>query len=209
MTEILTTSTLITGPTMEPIDLDEVKKQLRFTSSSEDTLIDTWISAARQHFEEQTGRQCLTATWEYWLSGFPVQAVIELPHPPLQSVVSVSYDDDTGTETVIDPTTYLVSAPSGPTCRRGRVGLLPAGVWPTITTVKADAVRIRYLAGYGSAPVAVPELVKTALYALVAHFHAHRSEVQEQSASLLPFGAQAILTAFKYSALPSSLPVSR
>ena len=29
---------LVTGPTMEPLDLDEVKKHLRFTATTEDTL---------------------------------------------------------------------------------------------------------------------------------------------------------------------------
>jgi len=61
---IPSTLTLIEGPALEPLDLDQVKKHLRFGPTTEDTLLDGWISAARQYFEEQTGRQVMRATWE-------------------------------------------------------------------------------------------------------------------------------------------------
>lgn len=202
-----TMDSLIVGPTREPLDLDEVKKHLRFGSTTEDTLIDAWISAARQHFEEQTGRQIMTATWEYWLAGSPYLGVVELPHPQLQSIVSITYDDSDGEEQTVSASDYAVAAPAGPTCRRGRVSLGTGGSWPSITgDTKANAIRIRYKAGYGDTPGDVPELVKSALYLMVAHFHKFRAEVHEGtqgSLTQLPLGAEAILRNFKWSALPS------
>ncbi len=209
-----TTDSLITGPTVEPLDLDEVKKVLRFTSTSEDTLIDVWISAARQHFEEQTGRQLMTATWEYALDAFPTDPrnggnyQIEIPHPPLQGVTSLAYDDGSGVEQIMDPADYVIRNESGSHCKRGRVVLAATATWPG-TSGQPKSVRIRYQAGYGDAPGDVPELCKGALYFLVGHFHQFRAEVHAGdrfTIAKLPFGAEEILRGFRYSALPTLLP---
>lgn len=190
---------LVTPPTWEPLDLDEVKRSLRFTPTSEDTLIDVFMSAARQHFEDITGRQLADAMWEYRIAG-AFCGVIELPHPPLLEVLSVTYGDE-GDETTLDPSTYTVTAPTGPHAARGWLKLGTGVSWPT-----ANETRIRYRAGYGSNPGDVPELVRVALGFLVGHFHKYRAEVQETkfagALTTLPLGADAILKSFKYSALP-------
>lgn len=200
---------LITGPTLEPLDLEEVKKQRRFSPTTLDTLFDLWISAARQYFEEQTGRQLMTATWERWLSEFPLAGVIELPHPPLQAVLSVVYDLD-GVETTVDATTYTVVAPAGPYGRRGRVCLNSGASWPTLSVAVPGSIRIRYTAGYGDAPGAVPELARYALLMLVGHFHKYGEAVQEAKGTIeqLPMGTQQVLDAFRYSALPQLAPMA-
>lgn len=190
---------LITPPALPALDLDEVKKSLRFTPTSEDTLIDVFISAAEQHFEDITGRQLIEATWERRING-AFSGVIELPHPPLLEVLSVTSGDE-GDEDTFDPASYVVTAPSGPHAARGWLKLVDGASWPTATET-----RIRYKAGYGPNPGAVPELVRVALGFLVGHFHKYRAEVQETkfagALTTLPLGADAILKSFKYSALP-------
>jgi uncharacterized phiE125 gp8 family phage protein len=206
LTAIETLSTLIARLSDdEPIALADVKTHLRWTSTSENTLLNGWIAAARTHFEEQTGRQILTATWDYWLTHGPTTNEIELPHPPLQTVESVTYDQSTSPGTELDAADYQVIAPAGIYCPRGRVVLADGVAWPTLGT-QAYPLRIRYTAGYGDTAADVPDLIKTALYLLVGHFHQHRSEVHEGRATLsvLPFGAEAILRAFKYSAYPTT-----
>lgn len=204
--EIATMHSLITAPTVEPIDLEEVKKQRRFSSNSLDTLFDLWIAAARNHYEEQTGCQLLEATWEYWLEAAPSHAEIEIPHPPLIAVTQIASDDENGDEVVFDSDNYEVIAPAGDPARRGRVVLVSGASWPTITTCKPNALRIRYRAGYGSAPGAVPELVKYALMSLVGHFHTFGEEVQAATLSALPMGSQMVMDARRYAALPTLLP---
>jgi uncharacterized phiE125 gp8 family phage protein len=148
--------TLLVGPTVEPLDLAEVKKALKFTPTSEDTLLDVWIAAARQHFEEQTGRQVMTARRSRRLSCAPCQREIELPFPPLQEVISVTTDDENGDPVTFDAAEYdVVLANNGPTCPRGRIRLKPGAAWPT-----GGPITIEYLCGYGDAPGAVPELVR-------------------------------------------------
>lgn len=204
-----TDESLIVGPALEPLDLEEVKKQRRFSPTTLDTLFDLWISAARQQFEEQTGRQCITAIWERWLSAFPSVSEIELPHPPLQNVVSVVYDDADGVETTLDASSYRVIAPAGPYGRRGRIALVTGASWPASSGLSAS-VRIQFSAGYGGAPGAVPELAKYALLMLVGHFHKYGEQVQEAKNNVLqelPLGAAQVIQAFKYSALPQLAPL--
>lgn len=209
LTDIAVYDTLITGPTLEPLDLDEVKKHLRFSPTSEDTLLDTWISAARQYFEEQTGRQLLTATWERRLDAFPV-GLIELPHPPLQDVVSVTYLDDNGDTQTLDDDAYVVTTPAGPQATRGFLEPAMGTSWPSAGTTRGT-VRVRYTAGYGDHPGDVPELVKGVLGLLVGHFHRWRAEVHETrqgtQISRLPFGVPELIAGFKYTALPVYPPM--
>ncbi len=210
------TDHLIAGPAVEPLSLDLTKAQRRMPrgASSMDALFDLWIAAARQHFEEQTGRQIITATWEYWLTGFPAQGGIELPHPPLQSIVSITYDDSNGDEQTIDSDDYAVVAPAGDYCSRGRVMLAGGSSWPTSTwttgesDLRRNGVRIRYKAGYGDSPTDVPALIQASLLFLVGHFHKYGEEVQDSTGTLerLPIGAKLMMDGFKYSALPQLSP---
>lgn len=201
---IPTTLSLITGPEMEPLDLAQVKRHLRFSTTSEDTLLDGWIAAARQYFEEQTGRQVMKATWELWLDAFPVGR-IELPKPPLLDVLSVSYVGSDGALVVVDPAGYTVMATAGPQAPPGWVQLPYGGIWPRPQDVPAT-VRVRFAAGYGSAQGDVPELVKTLLYLLVGHFHKYRSDTVEtrfgSALSSLPVGVEAFMRSFRHTAFP-------
>lgn len=216
MPEVIpTTLTLITGPEMEPLDLSQVKRHLRFTSTSEDTLLDGWIAAARQYFEEMTSRQIMAATWELWLDGFPFGPTfgpnnrIELPRPALLAVQGISYVGSDGTLVTLDPTTYTVMAPSGPQASPGWVQLTYGSAWP-VTQFVSGAVRVRFQAGYGSAPGDVPELVRQVLYLLIGHFHKYRSETVEtrygSALSSLPLGVETIMRGFRYTALPKYPP---
>ena len=184
---------------MEPLGVAQTKTHLRFGSAAEDGLIENWILAARQHFEQQTGRQLVTATWDVWLDGFPCGSVIELPHPPLLTVTSVKYYDTTNTLQTWAATNYVVQAPAGPYAARGQVEVASGVSWPS-TTWRQDAVKIRYTAGYGSRPDDVPEIVRTALYLLVGHFWTNREEVIALLGgtwSAMPLGASVLIKGFE------------
>lgn len=215
------TDTLISahGAGIQALELDYVKLHIRALGDTDDALVRVFIDAAESYFEEQTGRQVLTATREAWLDAFPfvggsgLDARIELPHPPLQSVVSVSYIDSDGTLQSFDdgaspPTPlYAVSAPAGPYARRGCVEPIAGGVWP-IARTQTGAVRIRYTCGYGSTPADVPDLVRGILCFLVGHFDTFRSAVHESSRGnviVVPYGVQMMMDGFKYSAYPSQV----
>lgn len=189
---------LVTGPVVEPLDLDEVKKHLRFTPTTEDTLIDLWISMARQYFEMRTGLQLMTATWARVLDACPSGAIV-LPRLPLQAVVSVSSDDGSP-ETVLDASGYRVVAPAGLFAGPGRIDLL--GSWP------GTRARIVYRAGFGDAPGDVPELIKGTLLMLVGYFHKFRAEAHEGTdVTTVPLGADLIMQQYRYSARSTVAPM--
>lgn len=195
---------------LEPVDLETVKKALRFTSDSENDLILGWIEAARQHFEFQTGRQLLTAQREVILDGIPANRAIEIPRPPLQSVQSVVGVAEDGTETELDPDEYFVigsaldigsPAATGyidPHCPPGVVKINASSQWPTI--VDPGYLRIRYTAGYGDTIESIPQAVKAVLYYLIGHFHSHRNEVVDGQQYESPLGARVMIFGFRESA---------
>lgn len=198
------------------LSLEYVKLHIQALGSADDVLIATYIEAAASYFEEQTGRQLTTATREAWLDAFPFvgstggDARIELPYPPLRSVVSVKYIDNSGTLQSFaggSPVAnlYRVTAPAGPYAARGSVEPLYGRTWP-VARAETGAVRIQYTCGYGVAEM--PPLVSGILCYLVGHFDQFRSAVVEARNGqivTLPYGVQAMMDGFKYSALPSQV----
>jgi uncharacterized phiE125 gp8 family phage protein len=206
-------STCITPSTLLPIEPEYARLHMKALGNVEDELISAWIYAAAHYFEEQTGRPIMRSTWEYWLDAFPVETKIELPHPPLQSVTSVSYINESGTLTSFDdaasPATVSWQAgyPAGVFARRGWVEPIADATWPT-ARVESGAVRIRYVAGYAESAGEVPDSIKAILLLMVAQFDGFRSELHvSEGARLerLPFGIDQMILGFKYSALPSQV----
>ena len=120
------TDTLITAPTVPAMTVAYAKKHIKALTGAEDDLILSWIKGATDDLEQQTGRQFITATREARVDIFPLcRGRIELPKPPLQEVLSVTYIASDGTETLFDdaasPATvqYAVTAPQGPYAVRG------------------------------------------------------------------------------------------
>jgi uncharacterized phiE125 gp8 family phage protein len=193
---------------VEPITLDQTKIALKISDDFEDTVIETWIAAARAIWEQTTERQTITAEREWTIEGTPRNRRIEIPRPPLTHVVSVTYDDAAGVSQTIDPAEYRVTLsatatggsppallPIDPYCRPGAIELL-AGSWPTTT-----ALRVRRLCGYGATPADMPPVMQAALYLLVGHFYKYREETTSPAVSVIPLGAQMLMVGFKYPAI--------
>lgn len=143
---------LINAPASEPLTLAEAKAQCKVEHTDDDALFNIFIQSAREAAEHITGRAFITQTWEQRLDEFP-SAEIELPKPKLLSIVSVKYIDVAGVEQTIDSANYTFD-PTLP-------GWLLPDVdytWPA-TEASANAVRVRFTAGYGAA-AAVPASVK-------------------------------------------------
>lgn len=212
---LIITDTLISTTGGPALPLAYAKQHVKALGTVDDLLIATQIEAAVSYFEEQTGRQLATATREAWLDAFPFvgsmggEARIELPRPPLQTVVSVKYIDSSGVlqsfagGSPVAPL-FRVSAPAGPYARRGFVEPLYGRTWP-IARAETGAVRIQYTCGYGQV---IPPLVTGILCFLVGHFNTFPSAVVEASNGqiiTLPYGVQMMMDGFKYSAYPSQV----
>lgn len=89
-----------TAPTVEPVSLDEAKLHLKVDSADDNALITALIKTARQLAEKETKRALITQTLQMYLDSAPAE--IEIPRPPLQSVVSIKAIS--ATESSVDET---------------------------------------------------------------------------------------------------------
>lgn len=160
---------LITPAAEEPVSLDEAKHHLRVDHSDDDDLIALYIAASRQDIDGRDGwlgRALVSQTWELSLDRFP-RAEIQLPFAPLQSVVSIKYYAPNGIEQTVSVGDYEVDAASEP-------GWVIPGTsgWPS-TLDAINAVRVRFIAGYGDA-ADVPAPIKAAVLLRVGDLYANR-----------------------------------
>lgn len=209
----------VSGPEQPAVSLAYARQHIQALTTADDNMITIWTAAAAQYFTDQTGRDPITRTRDAILDMFPFQGLsgsqarIELPHPPLTRVLSVEYVDPDGTLRSFDdgasPETpfWTYSAPRGPQAARGFVEPVHGKCWPA-TREQTGAVRIRYESGYSDTPDDVPELVRGILCYLIAHFDQFRGAVHEARKGQvleLPYGVQAMIDGFRYSALPTQV----
>lgn len=173
---------LITAPTVEPLDAATLKLWCRIDGTDEDALLTSlFIPAARLACENATGRALITQTWEVVLDAWPAAKAIELPRVPVLGITSVKYIDTAGVEQTLDSADYALDKDSEPGW------LLPAydTDWPEARDT-ANAVRVRYTAGYGAAATAVPEPLRMWIALHAAGAYQSREAVNEKPLSINP-----------------------
>lgn len=121
------------------------------TNTTGDPILNIMIAAARQHAETLLKRYLITQTIDLYLDCFDDW---EIKLPPLQSVSAITYVDTDGVTQTIDSADYLVDALSVP----ARITPAYGETWP-IPRTQNNAVKIRFIAGYGAAS-AVPQCIK-------------------------------------------------
>lgn len=167
---------LVVAPTEEPVTLDDAKDHLRIDGAEEDALIMGYITAARLYCEGVARRAFVTQTRELALECWPRGGYIRLPYPPLQSVTSITYTDSSGQNHTVPADDYAVDTYAQP----GRVVLGYGKSWPTATLRPGSSLIVRFVAGYGGAPV-VPQTYKQAILLLVGHYYENREGVVLQT----------------------------
>lgn len=169
---------LITAPAAEPITTAEAKSHARVDHSTDDTLIGTYITAAREDAETFTRRALVTQTWDVYLERFPCweEDAIELPLPPVQSLTYIKYLDADNVLQTLSTDVYELVTSSGPTPGFALVVLKPSQSWPS-TREHPHAVTVRQVCGYGNA-AAVPQKIKLALQMHVAESYNQREETE-------------------------------
>lgn len=182
------TVNVITPPTSEPVSLAELKTFARITSDVDNALVTSLGIAAREFVETATGRQLMTATLELVLPHFPADA-LSLPRGPVQSIESVKVIDRDDTErTLVLGTDYRIDLDTFP------ANVAPVRRWPSIG-LRSNAVRVRYVAGYGDAQ-AVPASLKTVICALASWWYEQREPgVIGVSTAEAPFHVKRLLNA--------------
>jgi len=205
----------------EPIQLADAYEHLRIYHDSNGSVDDTWLTAmipaAREFCEGELGRSLATKTLELSTNRFPTVTVhthvgpsIALPFGPVQSVSSVTYqaiqldsngdqvldsNDDPVIETkTVDASTYELDTYVTP----NRLVLAYGKAWPTDAISAVNSVKIRYVAGYVSAPDSndhpvLPKMALAAIKVMLGHFYENREATGANTLSELPIRVQDML----------------
>lgn len=180
----------VSAPSVEPVSLADAKLHLRVDIDDDDDLITGLIVAAREHAEEVTRRALITQTWNYYRDDFPAGETLLIPRPPLQSVGGIYYTPDEGSEQEISNDEYQVDAHGEP----GRVVLTSGASWPGDALVRANGLRVQFVAGYGDEADDVPEPIRLAIKMMVGHWYENREwSVATGNIQEVPFAVDALL----------------
>ncbi len=176
---------VILNPEVEPISLAEAKAHMVVEYGNDDALISSLITAAREYVQEVQWRSLIKQTRELQLAAFGNRA-IPLSYGPVQEITSIKYIDVNGTEQTLSADTYYLDAVNE------QVVLAYQKDWPS-TRYQPDAVKIRYICGYGDAGSDVPESTRAAIKLLVGHWYANREAASPVNLKDIPIGVDNLL----------------
>jgi len=181
----------------EPLTLEETRLHLRISHDADDALIAGLIATARMVCEQTTGLALVNRGYSLWLDSWPgresrgwwdgvrdgvrsltPQAVL-LPRPPLCSVEGIYIYDTAGNAAPFAPENYYTD-----TLRRpGRILLQEGRATPQPQRI-ANGIEIRYTAGFGTTPQAVPAMLRQGMKQLAAHMYENRGDAAERALEL-------------------------
>jgi len=163
----------------------------------DDAQIEGMLAAAREHCENFLGLSLSTRTLEIALDQFPCvrrqphqhrDLAIELPMGPVRQVLSISWGDESDDE--MNDDTFTLDDYSRP----ARVTPVSAA-WPAVTRA-TNAVKIRYLAGYGvdsDGGQPLPKAIRAAILLVLGHLYANREDAADVALTSLPINAEALM----------------
>jgi len=172
----------LTAPAVEPITLAEAKAHCRVDHSTDDSLIQGYITAAREWVEDYIDRSLVSQRLVMKLDSFPHE--IELPRPPMiasgtATAVTVTYvTGEAGGTATLSTSSYRVDRDSTP----GVIRTTYAGSWPS-HLIDQNSVTVTWWAGYGD-PASVPQRVKNAMLMCVHELYEKRGDAAMPEAAM-------------------------
>jgi uncharacterized phiE125 gp8 family phage protein len=178
--ELISSLTLVTAPTTEPVAVADLKAQLRLeaTETHDDAFLGGLIKAARELVETDTRRALVPQTWQLVLPRFP--RAIQFRLAPVRSL-AIAYYDRAGQAQTLPASQYCATLFAEPVVVRPVSGLS----WPD-TYDRLDAITVTCGVGYAD-PAQVPERAKLAIRLLAAHWYECR-----EAAGTRPAGEHAL-----------------
>lgn len=152
------TLTRTSSPSGLAVSLDEAKKHLRVSGTSQDTEITLLIEASTEKLERDINRGILSATWQQSMSCFPSDSgMISLMMGMNTNVSSITYVDTDGVTQTLDSALWSYSQP------RGGIFSEDSSGWPEVSTeTKSDKVTISFTCGVADSDC-VPRMIKQAI----------------------------------------------
>jgi uncharacterized phiE125 gp8 family phage protein len=190
---------IISGPTAEPVTLDELKAQCRLDPAftADDAMLTRYITAARGTAERITRRSLASKVYKVFYDSFPFPSQpLRLPLPPVTAVSAIKYLDSTLTLQTWDTSEYYLALIQSPAL----IVPKPGFVYPCAARVPG-AVEVDMTAGFGavSGPalaVVFPDVVESILQ-IAQHYYDHPEVISADNDRELPRNAFNALTARK------------
>jgi uncharacterized phiE125 gp8 family phage protein len=182
---------VITPPTVEPVDIDTVKRHCRVDSDYDDDLLTMYATTARILVENWLNRALITQELLFTITNSPpptasplvpqslivfplnwppvIRKPISIPRAPCQSVTSVMWGE-TDDLTPADPDTDYVL----------NLAVEPAQIMmkaPLVPMIPSYSMQMDYIAGYGDDGSAVPGPINHAILMLTAALYEGRGDV--------------------------------
>lgn len=170
--------TLVTAPSITPIDLEDVQRWAKVFDEYEDNAIRLLIDSAVEYTQKLLDRQLISQTWKLELDGFPCDynfnhplwplgstAEIEIAKKPVSSITSITYIDSDGDTNTLSSSLYQLDTSSTP----ARVKPTAGNSWPSTKSDTYSTVTVTFVTGYGSTKASVPANIREALLIYVAH----------------------------------------
>lgn len=177
-------------PVLEPVTLADAKTHLRVTHSSEDSLIGSLVTAARQEVERQTGLALIDQDWRLILDDWPDANVVSLARHPVSQVLSVTVFDTDGAASLVAPTDYQLDPHSRP-ARLLFHQLTSPGLC-------MNGIEIDFRAGFGATGTNVPDLLKRAILMIVAHWFEFRGRYDAEAQPVsIPAGFDRLIAGYR------------
>lgn len=185
------------APTVGIITAADLKAHLRFDDTSEDALLAAYALAASQWLDGSSGilgRALINQTYQLSLPAFCDYVV--LPFPPFSSLNAIQYVDDANTLQTASASLYItVEDTAG-----AAIALKDGQSWPSAFE-RPDAVRITFVAGYGSAGSDVPEAIRVAARMIGAGMFGQRGDEGAPDWGKLDFAVTALLSPYRIAPL--------
>ncbi len=186
----------------------------------DDAMIEAWLGAAREHCEAFLGLSLATKTLEVALDAFPAASInvflqrrpsstaIDLPGGPVRAIISITVpppdvewtSDDVDSDALSDapiwadgtvnPDLYILDDYRSPNQVRP-----VASSWPSVAAAP-NAVKVRYLAGYGvdsDGGEPIPKALRAAILLILGHLYENRTDSTEKAMTSIPNGAEALM----------------
>ncbi len=164
------------APAVEPILVAEAKAYLKISVSTDDALIGTLITAARQEYERLSNTACVLQTIQEKFDAFPdatnsnPRAILKLTVSPVVAVTGITYLNGDGNSTTWNSGSYTADTYTKPARIEPKFDYSYPEVYNEI-----NAVTVTYTAGYADAS-AVPADIKKVLYLLIADAYENRQD---------------------------------
>lgn len=172
---------LVTAPTEQIVDLDEVKHHLRVDDDSDDTLIQSYIDAAVSFLDGYGGQLGQAIMQQTWAQEFDCWGTYELALPNCSNIQAVGIID--GVET---PASSIISNNDA------------LGYFIDINGNEAEKIKVTYDVKMHEADI--PK-VKMVIYLLVAHWYENREAVTDQNLKETPMAVTALMSNIKVTKL--------